>query len=507
MQNEQNNDTSMKSRSNLAARVDLGLRRFARQMACGPVLRDGALSARVVGEFSAGKTRLLRELLGDDVPEALAPISSKDVQTRLPLEVTYGAAPALSVVERRQDCEQASEVAVLDRFPARTELDAYEPDQHRLRLCLPLSQLMLHGGDGLVADDGLPRRLFLIDMPGWNSGEDAIAEEDAKATLNAEVCLTLVYVSASTRLDSAGNRKRLREFLEALLDADFIESPRLIFVLTYCSAAEQETLAVRARALVEGLWAELSDDVLSLEVLCADFGEMPAPTLQQFRQRFWAFLLAPLSDRERPHPWVAQIRAWQEDWDVRPRLRLTHALVEELRALVARIRPRGTFLHGMNMHRVAGLNDEEIRAKLQKEWRRQTGCGSLDVLATQFEAIRLPADHPLALWWREVWFDQARLLFSSVRTFFAQAGRAIDAVHNGTPDLERHLRRQLEKPYVRLQAAVDTSFTRLVDQACRLSEFEPDKAVATLLSLSAMQARYEQHYTVQLQRLRSGEEA
>jgi hypothetical protein len=497
----------MKSRSNLAARVDIGLRRFAKHMACAPVLQDGALSARVVGEFSAGKTRLLRELLGDDVPEALAPISSKDVQTRLPLELTYGAAPALSVVARKHDCEQASEIAVLDRFPARAELDAYEPDLHRLRLCLPLNQFMLHGGDGLVADDGLPRRLFLIDMPGWNSGEDAIAEEDAQVTLHAEVCLTLVYVSASTRLDSAGNRKRLREFLEALVDADFIESPRLIFVLTYCSAAEQERLAARARALVEGLWAEFSDDVLTLEVLCADFGEMPAPALEQFRQRFWAFLLGPICDREPPHPWVAQIRAWREDWDVRPRLRLTHALVEGVRAVVARTRPRGTFLHGMNMHRMAGLNDEEIRAKLHKEWRRQTEWETLEVLATQLETIRLPADHPLALWWREVWFDQARLLFSSARTFFAQAGRAIDAVHSGTPDLEGHLRRQLEKPYARLQAAIDTSFTRLVDQAHQLAGFEPDKAVATLLSLSAMQARYEQHYTAQLQRLRHGEQA
>lgn len=497
----------MKSRLNLAARVDLGLRRFAKHMACGPILRDGALSARVVGEFSAGKTRLLRELLGDELPEALAPISSKDVQTRLPLELTYGAAPALSVVERQFDCEQAREIAVLDRFPHRAELAAYQPDMHRLRLCLPLSQLMLHGSDGLVADDGQPLRLFLIDMPGWNSGEDAIAEEDAQVTLNAEVCLTLVYVSASTRLDSAGNYKRLREFLKALADAEFIESPRLIFVVTYCTAAEQEALTTRARALVDGLWAEFSDDELALEVLCADFGEMQAPELQLFRQRFWAFLLAPISDREPPHPWVAQIRAWQGDWDIRPRLRLTHALLEELRVLVARVRPRGTFLHGMNMHRMAGLNDEEIRAKLQKEWRRQTECGVLDTLATQLEAIQLPTDHPLALWWREVWFDQARLLFNTARTFFAQAGRAIDAVHSGTPDLEGQLRRQLEKPYARLQGAVDTSFARLVVQAYQLSELEPDKAVATLLSLSAMQARYEQHYTAHLQRLRLGEQA
>jgi len=497
----------MKSRSNLGARVDVGLRRFAKQMSCESSMQDGALTARVVGEFSAGKTRLLRELLGDDVPEALAPISSKEVQTRLPLELTYGPAPSLTVVEREFDWQQASEVARLDRFPTRAELEAHQPDRHRLRLCLPLKQFVLHGSDGLREDDGLPQRLFLIDMPGWNSGEDAIAEEEAQVTLNAEVCLTLVYVSASTRLDSDGNRRRLREFLGALAEADFIDCPRLIFVVTYCTAAEEKALAERALTLVKRLWAECSDCDLALEVLCADFGEMQAPALQQFRERFWTFLLAPVSSREPQDPWVAQIRRWQKDWDIRPRLRLTHALLGELRALVDRIRPGGEFLPRMNMHRMLALTDDEIRAKLHKEWQRQTGRSALDMLVGQLDAIRLPPDHPLALWWREVWFDQARLLLSAARTFFAQADRAIDSVHSGTPDLEACLQRQLDKPYARLQWAVDTSFARLVDRVDELASFEPERAVATLLALSTVQARYEQHYTAQLQRLRYGEAA
>lgn len=38
---------------------------FADQLEAGSDLTDGVLTARVVGEFSAGKTRFLRELFGD----------------------------------------------------------------------------------------------------------------------------------------------------------------------------------------------------------------------------------------------------------------------------------------------------------------------------------------------------------------------------------------------------------------------------------------------------------
>lgn len=66
------------------------LRALAERLSRPAAPPDGLLSARVIGEFSAGKTRLLRELLGEVIPPALFPVSSLERQTRLPLEITYG---------------------------------------------------------------------------------------------------------------------------------------------------------------------------------------------------------------------------------------------------------------------------------------------------------------------------------------------------------------------------------------------------------------------------------
>jgi hypothetical protein len=495
----------MKSRSNLGARFDEGMRRFSERM---NVLQDGAMAARIVGEFSAGKTRLLRELFGDMIPEPLAPISSREVQTRLPLEVTYGPAPALFVVERHGDNAQGRELARFERFPERAEVDAfgYLPERHRLRLSLPLDRLVLRGGDGYHSG-AEPRRLFLIDMPGWNSGDDDLAEELPDVLLGAEVNLSLVYVSASTRLDSAGNRARLSAFLAALQDAEFLGNARLLFVVTHCASSERAALHARARALVERIWQDVCaggfGPELDLEVLCADFNTMPAPDLADFRRRFWDFLLEPVSvGRPVAHPWHAAIAQWPAEWDVRPRLKQSHALLGELRQLVARSRVQGNFLNGMNMHRMAGLRDADIRAKVHGEWRKQTGFCGLEALAGRLESLRLDKRHPLAPWWREFWFDQAKLMVAAARAFVGQAAQALDGIASDTEDLEGHLRARLERPYARIQAAVSSSFAGLVDAAGPLADAEPARALSTLLALSALQGRYEQHRAAQLLQLR-----
>jgi len=73
-----------------------------------PPLSDGVLTARIIGEFSAGKTRLLRELLVPLIPPALFPLSSLERQTRLRLEITHGETPRLSLIERPQDYSPAT---------------------------------------------------------------------------------------------------------------------------------------------------------------------------------------------------------------------------------------------------------------------------------------------------------------------------------------------------------------------------------------------------------------
>lgn len=498
----------MKSRSNLGARIDAGLRQFAERMEAAPALADGAMAARIVGEFSAGKTRMLRELLGSFVPEPISPISSRDPQTRLPLEVTFGPVAALGVVERAHDTEQGRQLASLGRFPERADIDAlgYVPERHRLRLSVPIAHFILQEGDR-VAAQATPRRLFLIDMPGWNSGDDELAEALPEALPGARLNLALVYVSASTRLDSAGNRARLQAFLAAIEEAEFLGATRLLFVVTHCPLAEHAATQAHARKLVEGIWTDVYGTdfapELELEILCADFNTIPAAELDAFRHRFWTFLLDPLvRDAVPGHPWQAAIAAWPAEWDIRPRLRQTHALLEELSTLIERARVQGNFLNGMNRYRLAGLDAAEIQAKVHAKWREQCGFSGLPGLAARIDALRLDGAHPLAPWWREAWFDQLRLTVAVVRAFIEQAQRALDGIGADTLDLEAHLRRRLDKPHARARRALESSFARMARTAHGLADAEPAQAVGTLLALGALQGRYEQHYAAQLQRLR-----
>ena len=63
------------------------LQSFAKKMEKETQLKDGCLTARIVGEFSAGKTRLLKELLNEVIPADLFPVSSIERQTKLQLEI------------------------------------------------------------------------------------------------------------------------------------------------------------------------------------------------------------------------------------------------------------------------------------------------------------------------------------------------------------------------------------------------------------------------------------
>jgi len=338
---------------------------FAARMTQWHGISDGRLTARIVGEFSAGKTRMLNELLGDATPQAFRPISSQEVQTRLPLEVTYGEQAALQVVDRRDDTVlDADVVATLEQFPHRQEIVAqgWLPERHRLRLSLPLQQLVLPEGDRLHPGTQ-PRRLFLIDMPGWNSGQDEIAEQDAETIMAGDHNLALVYVVQAARLDSAVNERRLKAFLKAVEEAEFVDDCHLLLVVTHCAEEDRVRLQARAAEQVRVIWAGLRGDAdsLTLTVQCVDFGHMPQAQLQSFRQQFWQALLAPLGGgAPQGHPWLARIRGWPAEWALAPRVADAHAILLALRAVLLRAGDGGKFLPGMNMHRLVDISREEM---------------------------------------------------------------------------------------------------------------------------------------------------
>ena len=478
-----------------AATVFDTVRRFAECMSTPVALPDSVLTVRVIGEFSAGKTRFLRELLAPCIPEALLPISSLERQTRLPLEITYGPQAELLLVERPHDAREGKELDRYAHFPKRAEVSAFDPMRYRLRLAIPEPRLILRKGDGY--GDGA-KRLALIDMPGWNSGDDDLAESDANTLMTGHWNLSLGYVCQASRLDGEKNQDRLAAFLEALAAADFIgDRYSLLFIITQCPPKDRSRLEALARSRVLQAWSELGEapETLDLLVLGAEFSSMAPSELQRFRHSCWQHLLAPLQDdEEQPqHPWLPAVQEWRDEWAIRPRLLRTQQMLEKAGEMLARVRKSGDFLAGMNMYRLIGMGSEERYAKLQAAWLRQLGASVQDTYL-QLDALDLPPDHPLHAWWTGYWTPQLDATLVPVRQFFAGADLALHELPGDTPDLQHYLRSRLASAFATAVSQMSNGFIRLVDTTRLLAgEAAPEKVVATLLTLSLLHVNSE-HY-------------
>lgn len=473
------------------------LQTFMDDMKAQATPQDGVLTARVVGEFSAGKTRFLRELLGHLIPEPLFPISSLERQTRLQLEITYGETPELTLIERAEDYHQATTLKHLSQFPSRDDVMAFDPAQYRLRLAINEPQLVLHQGDGF-SDDANPKRLFLIDTPGWNSGDDVLAERDAASILTGYHNLALIYISQAARLDGELNASHLKDFLQALSEADFLDQTRLIFVVSSCPPKEAQRFQQRARQLVLKLWQELGNDAddLGLDVYCVDFHDMPADELQAFRQKFWGSLLGSTTHNSKEaaaEPWVAALQRWPDDWNVWPLLASSFRMLDRFQSLLQLACKDGEFVAGMNMYRLLGLNEADLRKKVLSTWLKQLGCEAQELGRPALP--KLPEGHPLSVWWQDYWIPNLERSLLPVQAFFLKAQQVMAALTPDIPDLNLHLSQQLDYPYVQALRSAENSFTCLVKTIQQLqTEPASEKRLATLFTLSMLQARYEDYY-------------
>ena len=461
-----------------------------------PQLSDGVLTARVVGEFSSGKTRLLSELFGHLIPEQLMPISSLERQTRLQLEITYGDEPTLSLVEREQDFQEACLVKSLSEFPDRQQLADFDPMRYRLRLAVNEPNLILHEGDGF-SEEKTPKRLFLIDTPGWSSGDDEFAEQKASALMTGYHNLALIYVSQASRLDGIVNADHLRDFMSTLADAEFLDETKLLLIITRCPADDAQRMQQRARALIHRLWAEIGRDEeeLSLDLFCVDFPTMSVEQLQQFRGEFWRSLLEQVKQPASPegHPWVAALHRWPDAWDLRPSLRASAQLLDHARTLLLKACQDDEFVVGMNMFRLTGLDNDAMRKKVSTAWFKQLGSDPAELIGSSLPV--LPDDHPLSDWWSSYWQQQLVKTMIPVQAFFDSAPQVIGRLTPDVQDLKYHLLSELNRPHARASSALDSSFSCLVNNAQDLLD-EPaaEKYLVTIFTLSLLQARYEDYY-------------
>lgn len=479
----------------------LALQAFAAHMTKVQQVSDGLLTARVIGEFSAGKTRFLRELLGDAIPPALYPVSSLERQTRLPLEITYGPEPELTLVQRANDYEindKTLTLQTLTEFPDREATLQHDPLRYRLRLAIPENRLILKNGDG-YSDDKNAKRLFLIDMPGWNSGDDPLAEGDASEVMAGFHNLALVYVVSAVRLDGLKNSERLNNFLQAFSEADFVSTPHLIVMMTHCPAAEANTLQAKVKKQVNTMWAELGEtSLLSMALFSIDFEEVSPAELIAFRDEFWQSLLFPLGQpvaSSVQHPWVHAVRGWPKHWVLDEPIAQTQVLLAQARAVLQAAFQEQNYLMGMNMTKLSGLDKPAIEKRLKEAWSRQMRDTTAPANKPLHQCIPLLDDkHPLANWWNTYWIPYLQIALRPIASFLEAMPMALNQVNPNTADLQTHLSQQLDVLYDQAMQAVYSSFTQVIDTLRNLpKETLPEQTLATLLRLGLLQMRYQDH--------------
>lgn len=420
--------------------VSNSLRQFKENYKAERKLTDGVLTSRVIGEFSVGKTRVLKELLSDLIPEKLYPISALQRETRLQLEITYGDSAELTLIEKPNDINQGKVIKKLDTFPSREQSLSYDPNIYRLRLSLPCEYFILNG-DG-YSDDKDPKRLFIIDMPGWNSGDDDIAEKSATEMFLGEHILSLVYVSHAARVDSIDNAERLEEFLVAMDDSAFlVDIPKLLFVVTCCPDNKQQFFLQRAKELVYKIWTDkLNNDAdkLELDVFCVDFATINKTELIKFREAFWQSLLSPLSEEMRAKSqqktlnWLQNIDTNKVDLKIKEMIIDSYNVINNAQNLLDKAMQQGEFIFGMNKHRLIGLNLYEIKSKIKATWYKQIEFSIDNVsqiidkkLSSNF-SINIDDEGPLYYYWKNYWNDKLSNIISSVTKFFNTAENVLN---------------------------------------------------------------------------------
>ena len=481
---------------------------FSEKMGNGHAqIEDGVLTARVVGEYSAGKTRIIREILANKIPEKYLPISSLEAQTRLQLEISYGQTDELYLIEKSEDYDEAKIIKQLVQFPTRAEVIDYSPEDYRLRLLIDEPKFILAKGDGYT-EDNQPKKLFLIDTPGWNSGDDALAEKDAHQYFVGEHNLAIIYVCHANRLDGEINKAKLDNFLEALGDAMFLTGKaHLHIVITHCQKDSQQRLSERMKERVLQQWQELyfEPDKLDLKIKALDFAEMSEKDIEDFRNSFWQELLNPIGTEkfEFTQSYAEQILNWSDSWDIRKAIFKQIENIRRMQKILNLACVDGQFIQNMNMTRLLGLSQEKMAERLTERWLRQIEVPNIDVLKELQTYAPLFEEHPLYEWWNKYWLTNLSMMSKNFTKYIEIVENTINTVTTEVDDLQSYLSKNISPEYFNITGYfANTSFdlvTQVVEQ--QMHSLSLEKFIATILKLSVLQSRYEDHYQHQMANL------
>lgn len=483
-------------------------------------LKRSVATIRIIGEFSSGKTRLMTELFGEYLPEALLPISSRECQTMLPLEITYGEEPALDLIKRV--CDEASSTVLqpLKSFPERDALTKFDkpldPKQHRLRLMVPEPKLCIQK-DG-IEEGEIPKRITLIDMPGWNN-DDFDAERDKDKVVD-KWTFGLIYVLAATRIDSQHNQKELMALLEVLQDeAYFVSVPTLLVVITHCEDHFKEKAIELMGRRLESIKTELGYKDLKVKIQCVDFGTLSPEEKNNFKQQFWDNLFAGWKDyaafdkQKREIEVGRYIGTWKPQKDFE---HIRQVVLEAERIVSNFINKTGAFIPTMNYNRLVSLrSSSECREKLWHEW--QKTLGTVDLTQPFFKKIEplVMEKNPFCPWWNTFFVAPIREALKRVDTLLNDADYAFEQVYrvvkeaeadstsnsnsNQKFNLNEYLSHALKAKHQETRLFFEKQTQLLLDPKLALNaairSATPEQALATLMVMTSVSEVFEGLHT------------
>lgn len=452
-----------------------------------PTFEESEITIRVIGEFSAGKTRFIRHLFGEKIAPPLRPISSMEVQTRIPLEITWGPNPRLELIRRAQDYEASEVLEVFEQFPERTELEKRPLENCRLRLFVDEPRLLLKADETGISQ---PQILRFIDQPGWNSVDEAEGWE-ALGLSGEWNNLALVYVSRITRLDSAANMRNLAMFIDALQDSEMLRAKTplpLFFVITECPENER---ALREKALLERV-ERLFDrhpERFALSVIALDFAQCDERALEKMRQKFWRHILASPSEDACLSPAQEAVAAWPPEWDLAPWLKATRQWAKEVQELARGLKRDGRFLLGREMSFFAGYKAHEIGDAAWRQWRKMLGRAYADDALASLAPPPLQHNHPLKPWFDYYWKPRLMDAPLSIRNYMEKMKWLLEhKLHPDIRDLEAWAAPKLADDYEAICEPFSIAFQSLLNVAETFpANMGNLQILCTLLSLSLME--------------------
>lgn len=390
-------------------------------------VKDTSLVIQVVGPFSAGKSRLLRELLKGEVPPELLPISSLGAETWLPLAITFGPTPTLCVAQRQQDEEGPVcfvELEQLERFPDREELQraGWAPEDHRLQLTLPRAELLIHAAEQFFIVES--SRIWLVDTLGWDAeGEQTPSLKDLTPGMErlAQVFVLparMVYHQPTLEAAAALVEEALRQA------ADFEISATLAVYITRSESKERaqlertlrEALQAAADEACERLRREGHTDLpdLHLFVHALELDELDETARAALREQFWAEItvelrrLATQASAQELHTSCSLAELWEQGGGTsfKPALAsLCSSLREQLAALklLSSLATSLPQLHHVNFKGLdEGQRSERIKKEHQLMFDKAGVHGSLS-LAFSPDVLASPSnDSPFHPWWSQL---------------------------------------------------------------------------------------------------------